>query len=174
MIIFYSCEKSESNYTPIVFCSNFTRDVDSIRLFLNGKWNWVEDKVLHADGSISYFTPQSQEYEESFSISGDTILFYKNGKLIKEEKNIGILSEAGCPGIAGPGQQLVAIAQQMNIVVKPLVGPNSVLLALMASGMNGQQFQFVGYLPIDAAERTKAIKNLESESIQKKMYSNFY
>lgn len=87
---------------------------------------------------------------------------------IKEEKNIGILSEAGCPGIADPGQQLVAIAQQMNIVVKPLVGPNSVLLALMASGMNGQQFQFVGYLPIDAAERTKAIKNLESESIQKK------
>ena len=79
IIIFYSCEKSESNYTPIVFCSNFTRDVDSIKLFLNGKWNWVEDKVLHADGSVSYFTPQSQEYEESFSISGDTILFYKNG-----------------------------------------------------------------------------------------------
>jgi len=87
---------------------------------------------------------------------------------IKEERNIGILSEAGCPGIADPGQQLVAIAQQMHVIVKPLVGPNSVLLALMASGMNGQQFQFVGYLPIDAAERTKAIKNLESESRQNK------
>jgi 16S rRNA (cytidine1402-2'-O)-methyltransferase len=86
---------------------------------------------------------------------------------IREEKNIGIISEAGCPGVADPGQQLIAIAHQMNIVVKPLVGPNAILLALMASGMNGQQFQFVGYLPIDISERTKAIKNLESESKQK-------
>ena len=87
---------------------------------------------------------------------------------IKEEKNIGIISEAGCPGVADPGQFLVSIAQQMNVIVKPLVGPNSILLALMASGMNGQQFQFVGYLPIDAVERSKVIKHLESESRQKK------
>jgi 16S rRNA (cytidine1402-2'-O)-methyltransferase len=86
---------------------------------------------------------------------------------IKEAKNIGIISEAGCPGVADPGQQLIAIAQQMNVLVKPLVGPNSILLALMASGMNGQQFQFAGYLPIDIAERTKAIRHLESESKQK-------
>lgn len=86
---------------------------------------------------------------------------------ILEEKTIGIISEAGCPGIADPGQQLVCIAQAMNIVVKPLVGPNSILLALMASGMSGQQFQFAGYLPIDMNERIKAIKNLESESRQK-------
>jgi len=86
---------------------------------------------------------------------------------IKEAKNIGIISEAGCPGVADPGQMLVAIAQQMNVIVKPLVGPNSILLALMASGLNGQQFQFVGYLPIDAAERSKEIKHLESESRQK-------
>ena len=86
---------------------------------------------------------------------------------IKEEKNIGIISEAGCPGVADPGQQLVAIAQEMGVRVKPLVGPNSILLALMASGMNGQHFQFIGYLPIDIAERIRAIKNLESESRQK-------
>jgi 16S rRNA (cytidine1402-2'-O)-methyltransferase len=86
---------------------------------------------------------------------------------IKEEKNIGIISEAGCPGVADPGQQLVAIAQEIGVRVKPLVGPNSILLALMASGMNGQHFQFVGYLPIDIAERIRAIKNLESESRQK-------
>jgi 16S rRNA (cytidine1402-2'-O)-methyltransferase len=78
------------------------------------------------------------------------------------------MSEAGCPGVADPGQLLVSVAQQMNLLVKPLVGPNSILLALMASGMNGQQFQFIGYLPIDASERTKVIKNLESESRQKK------
>ena len=86
---------------------------------------------------------------------------------IKEGKNIGIISEAGCPGVADPGQVLVAIAQEMNVEVKPLVGPNSILLALMASGMNGQQFQFLGYLPIDNHERNKAIKELEAESKKK-------
>ena len=83
---------------------------------------------------------------------------------LKEEKNIGIISEAGCPGVADPGQSLVHLAQQKGVKVRPLVGPNSILLALMASGMNGQQFQFVGYLPIDVPQRVKAIKNLESES----------
>jgi len=86
---------------------------------------------------------------------------------IKEGKNIGIISEAGCPGVADPGQALVAIAQDMNAVIKPLVGPSSILLALMASGMNGQQFRFAGYLPIDSHERVKAIKELEAESARK-------
>ena len=83
---------------------------------------------------------------------------------IKEEKNIAIISEAGCPGIADPGQILIAAAQKLNCIIKPLVGPSSILLALMASGMNGQQFEFVGYLPIDNAERTKKIKELEIAS----------
>jgi 16S rRNA (cytidine1402-2'-O)-methyltransferase len=83
---------------------------------------------------------------------------------IKEEKNIAIISEAGCPGIADPGQILIAVAQQLNITIKPLVGPSSILLALMASGMNGQQFEFVGYLPIDNGERIKAITALELSS----------
>ena len=87
---------------------------------------------------------------------------------IKEGKNIGIISEAGCPGVADPGQALIAIAQDMNVEIKPLVGPNSILLALMASGMNGQHFQFVGYLPIDNHQRIKAINDLETESIKKK------
>jgi 16S rRNA (cytidine1402-2'-O)-methyltransferase len=105
------------------------------------------------------------EWQNMKEVNEDTSLHFRNA--IKENKTIGIISEAGCPGIADPGQQLVNIAQQMNIIVKPLVGPSSILLALMASGMNGQQFQFVGYLPIDSAERAKAIKNLESESKQK-------
>ncbi len=85
----------------------------------------------------------------------------------KENKTIGIISEAGCPGVADPGQHLVHAAQQINVAVKPLVGPNAILLALMASGMNGQQFYFHGYLPIDIAERAKTIKQLENESKQK-------
>lgn len=86
---------------------------------------------------------------------------------IKAGKTIGIISEAGCPGVADPGQVLVALAQEGGAVVKPLVGPSSILLALMASGMNGQRFQFVGYLPIDVAQRTKMIKELEAESRQR-------
>ena len=82
-------------------------------------------------------------------------------------KNIAIISEAGCPGIADPGQILIAAAQEMNAVIKPLVGPSSILLALMASGMNGQQFEFVGYLPIDNLERNKAITALETSSQKK-------
>lgn len=85
---------------------------------------------------------------------------------IKAGKTIGIVSEAGCPGVADPGQAMVAIAQEMEIDVKPLVGPNSILLALMASGMNGQQFRFNGYLPIDRQERMKMLKELEADSLK--------
>ncbi|MFN8252295.1 MAG: SAM-dependent methyltransferase [Ferruginibacter sp.] len=87
---------------------------------------------------------------------------------IKEEKQIAVISEAGCPGVADPGQLLVEAAQQLNALVKPLVGPSAVLLALMASGMNGQQFEFVGYLPIDNGERQKKIKELELSSEKNK------
>ena len=86
---------------------------------------------------------------------------------IKAGKTIGIMSEAGCPGIADPGQILIHIAQQNTAHVIPLVGPNSIILALMASGMNGQCFQFIGYLPVDAHERKKKIAELENESVRK-------
>jgi 16S rRNA (cytidine1402-2'-O)-methyltransferase len=88
-------------------------------------------------------------------------------KQLKENKTIGIISEAGCPGIADPGQLLTDAAHAAGATVKPLVGPSSILLALMASGMNGQQFQFVGYLPIDTAQRRESIKELEAESARK-------
>ena len=86
---------------------------------------------------------------------------------IKAHKIIGIISESGCPCIADPGQILVHIAQQMKANIKPLVGPSSILLALMASGMNGQHFAFNGYLPIDSLERKKAIIALELCSLKK-------
>ncbi len=83
---------------------------------------------------------------------------------LKAGDTIGIVSEAGCPGIADPGQELVALAHQKGATVKPLVGPSSILLALMASGLNGQQFCFQGYLPIEANDRAKKIKELEAQS----------
>ncbi|MBI2284712.1 MAG: SAM-dependent methyltransferase [Bacteroidetes bacterium] len=85
-------------------------------------------------------------------------------QLLKAGKNIGIISEAGCPGVADPGQVLTEAAQQAGITIKPLVGPSSILLALMASGMNGQCFQFHGYLPIDSVERKKKLRELETDS----------
>ncbi len=85
---------------------------------------------------------------------------------IKENKIIGIVSEAGCPGVADPGQLLVAIAQQAGAKVIPLVGPSSILLALMASGLNGQSFEFTGYLPIDNAARKRSLKMLETQTLQ--------
>lgn len=88
-------------------------------------------------------------------------------RTLREGKTIGIVSEAGCPGVADPGQALIAIAQEQGAVIRPLTGPSSILLALMASGMNGQQFRFVGYLPIDATQRIKAIRDLENDSVKK-------
>jgi len=76
--------------------------------------------------------------------------------------DMGVISEAGCPAIADPGADIVAIAQINNFTVIPLVGPSSIFLSLMASGFNGQNFAFVGYLPIQPDERSKAIKKLES------------
>ncbi|MGB5404685.1 MAG: SAM-dependent methyltransferase [Robiginitalea sp.] len=77
---------------------------------------------------------------------------------------VGVLSEAGCPAIADPGAVIVRLAHEKGIQVVPLVGPSSIILALMASGLNGQNFAFNGYLPIDAAQRKKAIKQLEKKS----------
>jgi 16S rRNA (cytidine1402-2'-O)-methyltransferase len=76
---------------------------------------------------------------------------------------IGVISEAGCPGVADPGALAVAIAQEMGIEVLPLVGPSSILLALMASGFSGQQFRFHGYLPIDRAARIRRIETLQKD-----------
>lgn len=84
-----------------------------------------------------------------------------------EGKNIGLMSEAGCPGIADPGAAIVKIAHEKGIQVVPLVGPSSILLAMMASGMNGQSFTFNGYLPIDKSEKKSALKNLEKLSHDK-------
>ena len=80
---------------------------------------------------------------------------------VEEGHSVGIISEAGCPAIADPGAEVVALAQQKNIRVIPLVGPSSILLALMASGFNGQCFAFHGYLPIDNEQRIKSLKIIE-------------
>lgn len=84
-----------------------------------------------------------------------------------EGKSVGVMSESGCPGVADPGAAIVKIAHEKGIQVVPLVGPSSILLALMASGMNGQSFAFNGYLPIDKSEKKSALKYFEKLSLDK-------
>ena len=86
---------------------------------------------------------------------------------LNKKKNVGMLSDAGCPAVADPGALIVAEAHKLQIKVVPLSGPSSILLALMASGLNGQQFAFNGYLPKEKTERINAIKKAEKESAQR-------
>lgn len=85
-------------------------------------------------------------------------------RVLSDETSIGVISEAGCPGVADPGAELVALAQQRKIQVVPLVGPSSILLALMGSGFSGQNFAFHGYLPKERKDRIKKLKDFEGDS----------
>lgn len=94
-------------------------------------------------------------------------------KALADGKNIGVLSEAGCPGVADPGADIVALAQEKNYKVVPLVGPSSILLSLMASGFNGQSFCFNGYLPIEQKDRIYKLKDLERLAFREKQTQLF-
>lgn len=107
------------------------------------------------------------------SIEIDTLTFYELNRHTRVEdipgmltplingEAMGVISEAGCPAIADPGADVVSIAQSKGLKVKPLVGPSSILMGLMGSGFNGQSFAFLGYLPIDSAERSRKLKEME-------------
>lgn len=130
--------------STVVFAENirttrrFFKAVDASIIIDNYEWHEID--------------PDSSEQQAIFK------------RLVAEEKQIALVSEAGCPGVADPGQQLVDLAHKAGARVVPLAGPSAVLLALMASGMNGQRFSFFGYLPIEAAERNKALRNMEAQS----------
>lgn len=94
----------------------------------------------------------------------DVSLFSKYLDVLRKGEDMGIISEAGCPAVADPGADVVAIAQREGLHVVPLVGPSSILLAVMGSGFNGQSFAFHGYLPINPGERSKRLKQLEVRS----------
>ena len=98
---------------------------------------------------------------ELINKKSDSDDFIKILEYLLNGNNVGVMSESGCPGIADPGQKICDIAHQNKISIKPLIGPSSILLALMASGLNGQKFQFHGYLPINSSERINALKKLK-------------
>lgn len=104
-----------------------------------------------------------------FSLNKHTEVAEHNGMIQPciEGKNVALMSEAGCPGVADPGAVIVKLAHEKGIQVVPLVGPSSILMAMMSSGMNGQNFAFNGYLPIDKSEKKSTLKNLEKLSFDK-------
>ena len=117
---------------------------------------------------IKKITPQKKQSELNISILNKHTKLEEFNDFLNPCLNgnhIALISDAGCPGIADPGSEIVRFAHQRKIKVYPLVGPSSILLALMASGMSGQNFKFNGYLPIEKNERKSKIKNLEKTSI---------
>src|SRR6201985_1876122 len=111
-------------------------------------------------------TPQSELIIHDYGKHNRDISINEFFKGLVAGNDVGLMSEAGCPGVADPGAEIVAEAHRRGIKVVPLVGPSSILLALMASGFSGQSFAFHGYLPIDKLQRSKRIKDLEAQSVR--------
>lgn len=141
--------------------SNYVRDIlKPIRFFL------VEDirTARRFLSSLSIYNSIEQLYFNTLNKDTAEIDVPKLMSPLLEGNPIGIISESGCPGVADPGALAVRYAHEIGIHVEPLVGPSSILLALMASGLNGQRFSFNGYLPVEALEAAHAIKKFETES----------
>lgn len=125
---------------------------------------------------IKKITPKKQQSKlhimliDKYAVAEEKIRYLD---ICQKGINVGLLSEAGVPAIADPGADMVRLAHQQNIKVVPLVGPSSILMAMMSSGLNGQNFAFNGYLPIEKNERKKAIKDLEKLSFDKKQAQIF-
>ena len=142
--------------------------------------NTIDEYIVENEKSARHFLkklgilkplPEIRLYPLNKYTSQQALSTYLNTALTG--KNMGVISEAGCPGIADPGAEIVMMAHEKGIRIVPLVGPSSILLALMASGLNGQNFAFNGYLPIDRHEKVKKIKDLETLSRQKKQTQLF-
>ncbi len=142
----------QENTTYINTCSEFiVENIRSARRFL------IKSNINTAIDDLNFhlLNKHTKKYELSYML-----------KSIEDGKNIGLLSEAGCPAIADPGAEIVKIAHSKDINIIPLVGPSSILMGLMASGLNGQNFAFNGYLPKDKKDRKKHIQFLENLSFK--------
>ena len=129
--------------------------------------DYIVENEKTARKSIKSTNPTKVQANLRLSILNKHTQISEHSKMLQpclEGKNVGLLSEAGCPGVADPGAVIAKLAHEKGIQVVPLVGPSSILLALMASGMNGQSFTFNGYLPIEKSEKKATLKVLEKVS----------
>lgn len=123
-----------------------------------------EKTARHFLGSIKHKKPIREITLKSLNKRTDKKDIPRLLATLIKGKDVGLISEAGCPGIADPGAKLAALAHQKGIRVAPLVGPSSILLSLMASGLNGQRFTFLGYIAVNKASRVKTLKTIEHKS----------
>jgi 16S rRNA (cytidine1402-2'-O)-methyltransferase len=161
-------------------------------LLSEGEWQQVlPARIFSVINSTRYFIVENLRTTRRFlkqvnrEINIDDLVFFELNKHtlhedvagylkpLEEGHNMAVVSEAGCPGVADPGADVVKLAHQKGYRVVPLVGPSSILLALMASGMNGQNFAFNGYLPVNSSERSKAISLLEKKVISERQTQVF-
>lgn len=132
--------------------------------------HYIVENEKTARRFIKSVHPEKKQPDLKISVLNKHTEVHEHQKFIKpllSGLNVGLMSEAGCPGVADPGAVIVKLAHEKGIQVVPLVGPSSILLAVMASGMNGQSFAFNGYLPIDKGEKKSALKNFEKISFEK-------
>ncbi|MDI9311671.1 MAG: SAM-dependent methyltransferase [Limnohabitans sp.] len=132
--------------------------------------HYIVENEKTARRFIKSVHPEKKQSELVISVLNkhtETVEHYEFIRPLLNGQNIGLMSEAGCPGVADPGAVIVKLAHEKGIQVIPLVGPSSILLAVMASGMNGQSFAFNGYLPIDKGEKKSALKGFEKLSFEK-------
>ncbi len=158
---------SEENVNNFIPEYNFT--------IVRSLTNFIAEDAKTARRFLKWFGYPKIENAEIFLLNEHT----KNNNVFEllqpllEGKDVGLMSDAGCPGIADPGAEVVKLAHQKNIDVIPLTGPSSIVLSIMASGFNGQNFAFVGYLPIDKPARLKRIKELETLAVKYKQAQFF-
>jgi 16S rRNA (cytidine1402-2'-O)-methyltransferase len=156
-----------------------------IPTFLSENTNVLPNEVLNIAASLDEFVVENEKSARQFlksintKIKQNDFVFHLLNEhstpkeisslleILKKKKDIGLLSEAGCPAVADPGASLVRLAHENNIKVIPLTGPSSILLALMASGMNGQSFVFHGYLPRESTLRRNKLLELEKDAMKK-------
>ncbi|SKB64033.1 16S rRNA (cytidine1402-2'-O)-methyltransferase [Parapedobacter luteus] len=146
-------EAAEASFTPYL-----TRVINGIDEYIVENEKTARKFLKQAGLEKAQRDLVMHDYGKHARDKADTAAFFTG---LQAGKDVGLMSEAGCPGVADPGAAIVAEAHRRGINVVPLVGPSAILLALMASGFNGQSFAFHGYLPIDKAERAKKIKVLE-------------
>jgi 16S rRNA (cytidine1402-2'-O)-methyltransferase len=153
--------KTPENNTIPDFVLNIIRRLDVL----------IVENVQTAARYLQWVGDTVPEYEITFFMLNKKTPAQETASFLnplKQGKDAGLISEAGCPVVADPGSELIKMAHARGIEVKPLVGPSSILLALMGSGFNGQSFTFHGYLPIDKHQRKQAIQQLEEESRQRR------
>ena len=142
----------------------------------------IPPKIIQTINNLKFFAVENLRTSRRFikkinpSFDIDNSIFFIIDKRSKKEiindvidhlfqgHDVGVMSESGCPGIADPGQEICELAHKNQITIKPLIGPTSIILALMASGLNGQEFKFHGYMPIEKIKRIKKIKTIQKES----------